>query len=124
MPFIPLFEGVGGEDFLQMPKLIFSYIVCKNKSEAKKIGKVLLESRLCACVNIFDNMNSMYWWKGKIEEANETVLIAKTTKKLFPKLSAKVKSLHSYSVPCILQLEVRDGNKEYVKWLTENLTSP
>ncbi len=60
--------------------IVFSYIVCKNKAEAKKIGKVLLQERLAACVNILDNMQSMYWWKGKIEEANETVLIAKTTK--------------------------------------------
>ena len=107
-----------------MRQIIFAYITCKNKSEAKKIGKALLENHLAACVNIFDNMESMYWWKGKIESANETVLIAKTTQKLFQKLSKKVKSIHSYSVPCILQLEVKDGNKEYVEWLTENLASP
>ncbi len=104
-----------------MSQIIFAYIVCKNKSEAKKIGKIILKERLAACVNIFDNMSSMYWWKGKIEEANEVVLIAKTSKKLFPKLSKKVKSIHSYSVPCILQLEVKDGNKEYVKWLLSAL---
>lgn len=104
-----------------MGPLVFSYIVCKNKSEAKKIGKILLQERLAACVNIFDNMNSMYWWGGKIEEANETVLIAKTTKKLFPKLSKKVKSVHSYEVPCILQILVTDGNKEYVNWLLANV---
>ena len=103
--------------------IVFAYIVCKNKSEAKKIGKALLESRLAACVNIFDKMESMYWWKGKIESAHETVLIAKTTKKIFLKLSKKVKSLHSYFVPCILQLEIKDGNKEYVKWLIDNVSS-
>ncbi|MBI4929417.1 MAG: divalent-cation tolerance protein CutA [Bacteroidetes bacterium] len=101
--------------------IIFAYIICKNKSEAKKIGRVLLEEKLAACVNIFDHMQSLYWWKGKIEEANETVLIAKTTKKLFQKLSAQVKSIHSYSVPCILQIPIADGNKEYVKWLLENV---
>ncbi|MFI5163743.1 MAG: divalent-cation tolerance protein CutA [Bacteroidia bacterium] len=105
-------------------EIVFAYITTKNKSEAKKIGKVLLQERLAACVNIFDNMASLYWWKGKIEEANETVLIAKTTKKLFPKLSAKVKSLHSYSVPCILQIPITDGNKEYVKWLMQNVKGP
>lgn len=107
-------------------KIVFAYVTTKNKSEAKNIGKVLLQERLAACINIFDNMSSMYWWKGKsdsyrIEEANETVLIAKTTKKLFPKLSKKVKSIHSYSVPCILQLEVKDGNKEYMKWILGSL---
>ena len=110
-------------------EIVFAYITAKNKAEAKKIGKVLLQERLAACINIFDKMSSMYWWKGKsdsyrIEEANETVLIAKTTKKLFPKLSAKVKALHSYSVPCILQIPITDGNKEYVEWLTQSVKSP
>ena len=104
-----------------MSKIIFSYIVCKNKSEAKRIGKALLQDRLAACVNIFDKMESMYWWKGKFESAKETVLIAKTTKKLFPALSREVKAIHSYDVPCILQLEVSDGNKEYLNWLLESL---
>ena len=105
-----------------MPQIIFAYITTKNKTEAKKIAKVLLKERLCACVNIFDKMNSIYWWKGKLEEANETVLIAKTTKNKFSKLSARVKELHSYDCPCILQLDVTRGNKEYVNWLLENIT--
>ena len=108
--------GRGGDGFI-----VFAYITTKSKSEAKKIGKVLLKEKLAACVNIFDKMESMYWWKGKIQNDSEAVLIAKTTKKLFPKLSDKVKSLHSYSCPCILQLEITNGNKEYVKWLLENI---
>ena len=102
-------------------KIVFVYITCKNKPEAKKIGKILLQGNLAACVNIFDNMESLYWWKGKIESAKETVLIAKTTRKLFPQLSKKVKSIHSYSVPCILQIPIADGNKEYLNWLMSNL---
>ena len=107
-----------------MSAIVFAYIAVKNKSEAKKIGKVLLQERLAACVNIFDNMESLYWWKGRIQNQKETVLIAKTSKKLFPKLSKKVKAIHSYSVPCILQLEVKDGNKEYVGWLLNSLPRP
>ena len=102
-------------------KIVFAYITCKNKSEAKKIGKILLQEKLAACVNVFDKMESMYLWKGKIQNDTETILIAKTEKKLFPKLSKKVKSVHSYSVPCILQLEVKDGNKVYVNWLLSTL---
>lgn len=120
MVFIPLWRGEG-EEIISMAQIIFAYIVCKNRSEAKKIGKVLLQHKLAACVNILDNMHSLFWWKGKIEEANETVLIAKTTRQLFPKLMKKVKSIHSYEVPCILQIHVTDGNKEYVKWLLDQV---
>lgn len=119
--FYPLAEGGKGRNFFKMSKIVYAYITCKNKSEAKKIGKILLQERLAACMNILDNMTSIYWWEGKIQEENETVLIAKTTKKLFPKLSKKVKSIHSYKVPCILQIPIADGNKEYVKWLELNL---
>lgn len=103
--------------------IIFAYITTKNKSEAEKIGRALLEARLAACVNIFDTMTSLYWWEGKIQNEKEAVLIVKTTKDLFSKISKKVKLLHSYSCPCILQFQITDGNKEYLKWLMENLKS-
>ena len=104
-----------------MVEIIFAYITAKSKSEAKKIGSALVKERLCSCVNIFPEMNSIFWWKGKLEEANEAVLIAKTTKSKFVKLSARVKELHSYECPCILELKITNGNKEYVNWLLENL---
>lgn len=103
--------------------VVFAYITTKNKSEAEKIGRALLATRLAACVNIFDTMTSLYWWKGKIQNEKEAVLIVKTTRALFPKISEKVKSLHSYSCPCILQIQITDGNKKYMKWLMENLKS-
>ena len=104
--------------------IIFVYITTKNKSEAEKIGRALLEARLAACVNIFHSMTSLYWWKRKIQNKKEAVLIVKTTKALFTKISKKVKLLHSYSCPCILQIQITDGNKEYIKWLMENIEFP
>jgi periplasmic divalent cation tolerance protein len=101
--------------------IVFAYITTKNKSEAKKIGKILLQEKLAACVNIFNNTSSMYCWKGNVKEVNESVLIAKTSQKLFSKLTKQVKAIHSYSMPCILQIPITDGDKEYVDWLLSNL---
>lgn len=98
-------------------KYILVYITTKNKAEAKKIGKILVFSRLAACVNIIDKMNSIYWWNNKIEESKEAILIAKTSNFLFGKLVKKVKSIHSYSCPCIVALPIINGNKEYLKWI-------
>lgn len=98
-------------------KLNLVYITAKNKEEARKIGKELLKARLAACVNIVDKMNSLYWWEGKIQDDNETVLIAKTKESLVKELVEKVKSIHSYSCPCIISLPILDGNKEYLDWL-------
>ena len=98
-------------------KMSFVYMTARDKKEARKIGKALVEERLAACVNIIDKMNSIYWWKGKMEKAKEAVLIAKTKKALVPRLIKRVKSLHSYTCPCIVSLPILDGNKEYLRWI-------
>ncbi|MBM3483864.1 MAG: divalent-cation tolerance protein CutA [Alphaproteobacteria bacterium] len=96
---------------------LFVYITCVSLDEAKRIGRALVEVRLCACVNILPGMTSLYWWQRKIEEGHETVLIAKTRDTLLDALTAKVKSLHSYACPCVVAFPVTAGNDAYVKWI-------
>lgn len=98
-------------------KNIIIYIITKDKQEAEKIGHYLVKQRLVACVNIFDHINSMYWWKNKIEESQESLLIAKTKFSLVKKIIKEVKSLHSYSCPCIIALPIVDGNSDYLEWI-------
>ncbi len=93
------------------------YITCSNFEEAEKIAKKILEERLAACANIFKEIKSMYWWKGELEEAQESVLILKTDEKNLEKLKSRVKELHSYTVPAILPIKVDNPNKEYLNWL-------
>ncbi|MGD9193603.1 MAG: divalent-cation tolerance protein CutA, partial [Desulfobacterales bacterium] len=57
----------------------FVYMTAGNKDEARNIGKALVSSKLAACVNILDNMNSFYMWDGELQDDNEVVMIAKTT---------------------------------------------
>ena len=95
----------------------FVYMTAGSKAEAQKIGKALVESRLAACVNILDNMQSIYRWDGKIQEDTEVVLIAKTTDTLVPQLIGAVKSLHSYDCPCIVSLPVLDGYPPFLDWI-------
>ena len=98
-------------------KLNLVYITTKDKEEARKIGKELVESRLAACVNIVENMNSIYWWEGKIQDETEAVLMAKTKESLVPELIKRVKSMHSYSCPCIVALPIQDGYKPFIDWI-------
>lgn len=93
------------------------YITASNKEEARKIGRILVEERLAACVNIFDTMNSMYWWDGKIQDDNEAVIVAKTKESLVPKVIEKVKSVHSYSCPCVISVPISGGNADFLKWI-------
>lgn len=94
---------------------VFIYITNPTKEEAGKIARHLLEKRLIACANIFP-INSLYWWKGKIADENEFVLIAKTTEENFEKVKKEVKKIHSYTIPCIVRISV-SSNKKYFDWL-------
>ena len=95
----------------------FIYVTAGSKTEAQKIGKALVESRLAACVNILDNMQSIYRWEEKIQQDSEVVLIAKTTDSLVSRLIDKVKSLHSYDCPCIVSLPILDGYPPFLDWI-------
>lgn len=100
--------------------MIFIYITCKNKKEAKKISKFLIKKRLAACCIIFP-IDSIYWWQSKIVKDKEVALIVKTLKKNFKKIEKEVKRLHSYTVPCILEIPISRGNKDFLNWLEKEI---
>jgi periplasmic divalent cation tolerance protein len=93
------------------------YVTAKNAAEAETIGSALVEEKLVACVNIIDNMRSIYRWKGAIERAGEAVLIAKTKEALVPQVIERIRSLHSYETPCIEAIPIVNGNPAYLKWI-------
>jgi len=88
-----------------------------NKQEAVNIVRTLLEERLIACANILDPVYSLFWWKGKIEEEKEVLVLMKSQKTLFKKLSSRVTELHSYDVPEILALPIVEGSPSYLDWM-------
>jgi periplasmic divalent cation tolerance protein len=100
------------------------YMTAASRDEAKKIGRVLVEERLAACANVIDGMESVYWWQGKLTEDKETVLIAKTQAELVPALTERVKTLHSYAVPCVVALPILTGNPAYLQWLACETANP
>ena len=98
-------------------KLCWVYMTVGSFEEAKSIGQILVGQNLAACVNLLENMTSIYNWEDKIEESQEVIMIAKTRKTLMPKLIETVNSLHSYDCPCILQLPIQAGNPNFLSWI-------
>ena len=87
------------------------------------MADALLTARLAACVNIVADVSSYYRWQGKIEDANETLLMVKSRTVLLDNLIECVKGLHSYEVPEIIALPILGGNVDYLRWI-ENETTP
>jgi periplasmic divalent cation tolerance protein len=95
----------------------FVYITTKDIDQARQIGKTLVEEHVAACVNILPGMQSIYRWQDAVEEAAETVLIAKTTEEQIPHLQQRVCELHSYECPCIIALPIVAGFPPYLEWI-------
>lgn len=92
------------------------FITAPGLDSAKKVARHLLEKRLAACINMAP-VSSMYWWEGKIEEAQETLLIVKTTVDKLDELTRETKAVHPYQVPEIVALPVVGGYREYLGWV-------
>jgi len=92
-----------------------------DKKEALKIVRRLLNERLIACANIVGPVSSLFWWEGKIDEASEFLVIMKSRKDLFKRLSERVKETHSYEVPEVLELPITEGLPSYLEWVSASL---
>lgn len=97
-------------------------VTVDKKTSAERIARVLLNERLCACVNIIKKIESLYWWKGKVEKTDEYLLIIKTKKNMIDKLIKETRKIHPYAVPEIISFDVDKGNKDYLKWVVKETT--
>ena len=95
------------------------FITASGPDEGARLAEALVAEKLAACVNRIDNVKSVYWWKGNIERASETLLVVKTRADLVERLIARVKELHSYSVPEVIALPIEAGNPDYLRWIYE-----
>jgi periplasmic divalent cation tolerance protein len=106
---------------VSLMKRFLVYITTADKDEARTIGRYLVQSKLAACVNIFDQMNSMYEWQGEFRDDCEAVMIAKTTEERVSSLIAAVRERHSYQCPCIVTVPIVDGNPDFLRWIDDRV---
>lgn len=102
---------------MEQPDFGFIYVVCASMEEAKSLARLVLERRLAACANIIPTIHSLYWWEGKLEEGNETLLLLKAPYNYYEAIEQLIRSQHSYQVPAILQIPIHRGLPEYLRWL-------
>ena len=94
-------------------------VTVANIEEGKKIGKLLIENKLVACVNIIQNVYSIYKWKEEVVEDNEHLLLIKTTEENSEQLIQKINEIHGYETPECIGFKINKGSKDYLKWLSD-----
>ena len=93
------------------------YLTAGSREEAARIARTLVAEKLVACANILGKGTSIYRWQGKVEEASETFMIAKTRKDLADKALKRIQELHSYDVPCAVAYDMAAGLPPYLTWI-------
>ncbi|MBI5518513.1 MAG: divalent-cation tolerance protein CutA [Desulfovibrio sp.] len=95
------------------------YVTAPSMAEAERLARLAVEGRLAACANILPGMRSLYWWRGKLENADEVVLILKTTEELVEPLTQALTRAHSYECPCVVALPIASGNPDFLRWIAD-----
>jgi periplasmic divalent cation tolerance protein len=106
-----------------MERAVVVYTTFPGLVEAERVGKELVERRLAACANILPGMVSHYRWEGKVERAEEVVVLIKTRATLAEEVSTAIKELHSYDVPAIVVIPLESVESNYLGWLLQS-TAP
>lgn len=99
---------------------VVCFSTASNEEEAAKIARALVEEELAACVNLVPAIRSIYRWQGKIEDGAEVLMVIKTRRSLVDALVARVKGLHSYTVPELVAMPILGGNPDYLAWLVDS----
>jgi periplasmic divalent cation tolerance protein len=95
-------------------------VTAGSAEEAARIGRALVEERLVACANVVGPIRSIYRWEGRVEDAEEHLLLLKARAADAGALEARVRALHGYEVPEVLALPVRAGSEPYLRWLADS----
>jgi periplasmic divalent cation tolerance protein len=99
------------------------YVTCASEDEAIKIGETLVAEQLIGCANVLGRMMSIFRWEGAVKRENEVALILKTRTELVETVTARVKSLHSYSTPCVAAVSIAGGNADFLNWIEQETGS-
>ncbi len=102
-----------------MQDLALLYVTCGDEEEARTIARSLVGEGLVACANILGSTTSVYRCEGEVQEDGEVAVLLKTRRDRTEPVTARVKELHSYDLPCVISLPIQGGNPEFLRWVTD-----
>ena len=96
-------------------------VTAPDLKTARRLARAALTARLAACVNLVPKLESHYWWRGKLEQSAEVLLILKTTKPHLVALEQLVLAAHPYDTAEFVVLPVDGVTKKYLAWWKESV---
>ena len=98
-------------------EVIVVLVTCPTQPVAHRLAALVVSQRLAACVNVLPRMRSLFWWQGKVERAQEVLLIIKSTRQQFERLRRAILAHHPYEVPEIIAMPLVAGHRPYLQWV-------
>ncbi|MDI6839797.1 MAG: divalent-cation tolerance protein CutA [bacterium] len=100
-------------------EFIVVYTTFPHRRHARRLAKKLVKEKLVACANIF-KIDSLYEWKGKLEETREYGIFLKTRADLYSYVESQIRANHPYELPCVISWKLDYGSKEFLNWISKN----
>jgi len=104
-----------------MTDKVIVFVTCESREQAENIAQSVVTGKLAACVNVVPGIRSCYVWEQKLTWSEEILLLIKTTRGRFGQLQDRIKSLHSYSVPEIVSVEIDEASDKYLDWIDSSV---
>jgi periplasmic divalent cation tolerance protein len=102
---------------------VILFSTASNEEEAAKISTALVSKHLAAGVNIVPKIRSIYFWKNKVHDEAEVLMMIKSHQKCVEQIKTTLKNLHSYECPELVVVQISDGLKDYLDWIDEGSIS-
>src|SRR5512138_1514603 len=102
-----------------MEQYLLATTTAPDRETAERIARALVERRLAACAQVAAGMRSLYTWKGRVEQADEVLLLVKTSERLLPRIRELLRELHPYEVPELVGVAIAAGSADYLAWMGE-----
>jgi len=116
-------QRLTANDRFYMTDKILVLTAAGSERDAGNIAHTLVQLRLAACVNILPQVASVYRWEGRVDRAEEWLLLIKTTRASFEAVRDAIKELHSYEVPECIAIPIELGSSEYLKWIADSVVA-
>lgn len=104
-----------------MSRSVIGFVTCGSRAEARKLARAVLTKKAAACVNIVAGIESHFWWQGKLDRANEWLLVIKTSAANTKAVTQLIRAHHSYAVPEIIFTPIVAGERNYLKWIHDSV---